>query len=292
MEINHSAAFRKFKKEIGQANHMLITIMVGLDGIVPYEVEPSEEFHTSWNPQSKKTSVDRSKKFVKKACLAWLVDCVDMYLRLINQSPSIIAQENVKRLLDERENSRSVYRRTKDICEYYQIQPVLWAMMDLLICWRNRVTHFQAENDISAANREALIRQRELIYGKHCGLDIAVTLQSFDNSGLPTFKEITSFVRASIQCVEELDQKLLADIDRVDFADRVIVHYMKNGNSNRIDNVFSKDQQTIEKTLRQILFQNGFAPGEANEVDQYCARMSALKYSEVKQRLENRTLIV
>lgn len=39
LEINHSIALKRFKAEIGQANHMLITIMVGLDGIIPYNVE-------------------------------------------------------------------------------------------------------------------------------------------------------------------------------------------------------------------------------------------------------------
>ena len=85
MDINRSIALKRFKNEIGQANHMLITIMVGLDGIVPYQVEAQEEFHTSWNPKSKEISVERSKVFVKKATMAWLVDCIDMYLRLINR---------------------------------------------------------------------------------------------------------------------------------------------------------------------------------------------------------------
>ena len=67
MEINHSYALKCFKKEIGQANQMLITIMVGLDGIVPYHVEASSEFHTSWNPKSKEISVERSKVFAKKS---------------------------------------------------------------------------------------------------------------------------------------------------------------------------------------------------------------------------------
>ncbi len=66
MKINHSIALKRFKAEIGQANHMLITIMVGLDGIIPYDVEAQNEFHTSWNPKSKKASVERSKLFAKK----------------------------------------------------------------------------------------------------------------------------------------------------------------------------------------------------------------------------------
>ena len=110
MKINHSIALKRFKAEIGQANHMLITIMVGLDGIIPYDVEAQNEFHTSWNPKSKKASVERSKLFAKKATMAWLVDCLDIYLRLINQSPSLISSEKLKQSLDSVDNSRSIYK--------------------------------------------------------------------------------------------------------------------------------------------------------------------------------------
>ena len=141
MDINRSAALKYFKTEIGQANHMLITIMVGLDGIIPYHVEAQEEFHTSWNPKSKKASVERSKVFAKKATMAWLVDCIDMYLRLINQSPILIGNKKLKQSIDSVDNSRSVYRRVNLICSHYNIQSIEYALMDLLICWRNRLTH-------------------------------------------------------------------------------------------------------------------------------------------------------
>ena len=124
LDINRSIALKRFKNEIGQANHMLITIMVGLDGIVPYQVEAQEEFHTSWNPKSKEISVERSKVFVKKATMAWLVDCIDMYLRLINQSPILIESKQLKQSIDSKDNSRSVYKRINIICSHYNIQTI------------------------------------------------------------------------------------------------------------------------------------------------------------------------
>lgn len=291
MDINRSAALKCFKTEIGQANHMLITIMVGLDGIIPYHVEAQEEFHTSWNPKSKKNSVERSKVFAKKATMAWLVDCIDMYLRLINQSPILIESKKLKQSIDSMDNSRSVYRRVNLICSHYSIQSIDYALVDLLICWRNRLTHFQAENEMLSQNKFALEREAENIKENYCGLHIDQTLKSFYDCGFPTFKEITSFVRASINLISEIDRCLLCNIDLVTYADRIIVKYLSDKKEYRLNNIFSKDSQTAEKSLRHILFQNGFISKDFNEVDEFCNTISYLSVQNAKKALEDGTFI-
>lgn len=291
MDINRSTALKCFKTEIGQANHMLITIMVGLDGIIPYHVEAQKEFHTSWNPKLKKASVERSKVFAKKATMAWLVDCIDMYLRLINQSPILIETKELKQSIDSMDNSRSVYRRVNIICSHYNIQSIEYALVDLLICWRNRLTHFQAENDIIIQNRLLLQSEAESIKKKHCGLCIDQTLKSFDGGEFPTFKEITSFVRASIRLMSEFDKYLLHDIDLVTYADRIIVKYLNDRKEHRLNNIFSKDSRTAEKSLRQILFQNGFTAQNPNGVDEFCKTISDLSVQNAKKALSSGTFI-
>ena len=289
LEIKHSNALRYFKNEIGQANHMLITIMVGLDGIVPYHIEASSEFHTAWNPKSKEYSVQRSKVYAKKASLAWLVDCLDMYLRLINQAPILICRDDLKYQIDSIENSRSVYRRMKLICSYYSIQSTNYALVDLLICWRNKLTHFQAENDILESSKDILLNNTSNILSNHCGLEIASTLKSFDQTEVPSFKEVASFVKATIDLVYEIDKSLIDDIDQVKYADSIIIKYLSN--KTRLNNIFSKDQQTAEKSIKQILFQNGFSANTANDVDLYCECTSKLSYKEAKCKLEAGTFI-
>lgn len=294
MEINHSIALKHFKKEIGQANHMLITIMVGLDGIVPYNIEAKDEFHTSWNPKSKKRSVDRSKVFAKKAALVWLVDCLDMYLHLINQSPILIDNENLKNDLDDDKNSRSVYRRVELMSTHYNIQSTDFALVDLLICWRNRLTHFRAENDITEQSKRILQNNSDEIMRTHCGLCIEQTLASFNKHNSPSFKEVTSFVRASINWVSEVDKKILHDIDWVSYSDRIIVTYLndvkncktekerKEKIARRLNNIFSKDAEYTEKSVRQILFQYGFTSEKPNDVDEFCKMISHLSFQNIK----------
>lgn len=268
---------------------MLITIMIGLDGIISCDVKASPEFHTSWNPKSINSSVQRSKVFAKKSSLAWLVDCLDAYLRLINQAPILISNEELKKQFDYPDNSRSIYRRVNLICDHYKIHSVDSALVDLLICWRNRLTHFQAENDILASNRAILLDNSEVIKSYHCGLDIEQTLKSFDRPDLLTFKEITSFIRASTNLVYEIDKHLIRDIKPKEYADRIVIHYINSDKSKRLNNIFSKDSATAERVIRQILRQNGFTlDNDENDedVDQYCKSISTLSYIDAKLKLQ------
>lgn len=291
MEINHSVALKRFKAEIGQANHMLITIMVGLDGVIQYNVEAQKEFHTSWNPKSKMDSVNRSKVFAKKASMAWLVDCLDIYLRLVNQFPSLISNKKLKQSFDSEDNSRSIYKRIDLICKHYNIQSIDYAMVDLLICWRNRLVHFQAENNISSNNRKILTLHSEEIKKKHCGLSIHETLESFDKSAVPTFKEVTSFVRASINLVSDLDKCLLRNINGVIYADRILSFYFNQDKNPRLNNIFSKDSKAIEKSIRQILIQNGFTTTSSNAIDKFCNDVAKMSFQEAKKALTSGTFI-
>ena len=87
MKINKSCALKKFKNEIGQANHFLITILIELNGVKSGKVVKNDEFDVALNPRDIIASANRSRIYTIKASLAWAVDCLDMYLRLCNRKP-------------------------------------------------------------------------------------------------------------------------------------------------------------------------------------------------------------
>ncbi len=64
MIIKQSHALKMFKKEVGQANHMLITIIVGLDGIITHNVEPITSLELLESSRQK-FIVQRSKLYAK-----------------------------------------------------------------------------------------------------------------------------------------------------------------------------------------------------------------------------------
>lgn len=245
-----------FKKEIGQANHFLITLLVGLDGIKDGKVELKTEFRTSWNPKDKKVSAQRSRNFAKKSTLAWIVDNIDMYLIKCNEQPKLIQDDLLIQKFDK--CGRSVYNKYKAICEYYNIDGIEKAFVDLIICWRNRLVHYKAENEIMDASRTVLIEKKEYINKNYSGLDTELMLFKFDTSKEPSFKEVASMIRASIAYICILDDILLEKLDGVKYADKVIYYYIKEDKIKRFNNIFSKDVQTKERTIRNILRNSGF----------------------------------
>ena len=304
MIVNHSYALKQVKKEIGQVNHYLITILVGLNGIIPHDLDAGSELHAVWNPKCKKASVDRSRLFAQKATLAFVVDCIDMYLRLINRSPLLISNESLKNELDKDDNSKSVYRRLNIICKHLNIDSLEFAMADLLICWRNRLVHFDADNDISSKNREIMLSHFSNMYCEKHHLDFREMLRSFDSKSIPKFKEITSLVNATINLLYQIDSSLINQIGFLNYADRIVVNYFRSDPVKRLNNVFSKEPGHAEKAIRQILLQYGFAVQEVvdhdtgkiiktitNEVDDYCATFAEMSYSHAKQYLKLGTFI-
>lgn len=58
-----------------------------------------------------------------------------------------------------------------------------------------------------------------------------------------------------------------------------------------MNNIFSKDSQTAEKSFRQILFQNGFISENPNDVDEFCKDISNLSVQNAKEALLNGTFL-
>lgn len=77
--IQKYGAFRKFKQEVGNNNHFLITALVGLNKINEDDVGTKEP--APWDPMDVKSSVLRSREFVIKAGLAWSITCLDVLLK-------------------------------------------------------------------------------------------------------------------------------------------------------------------------------------------------------------------
>ena len=291
MILKYSSALKKFKKEAGQANHFLITIMVGLDGIIDHNVDIKKEFHASWNPKNKIHSVERSKEFAKKSALAWMVDCLDMYLRLINKAPSLIIDTSLKNDIDSQENSRSVYKRINIISDFFEIQTINYAFVDLLICWRNRLMHYQAQNDLLKSSLCILDEYKDFINTAYCGLNVDTMIESFHKSEYPKFKEVAAWIRATINFVYEIDKKLIDNISLLNYADMILIEYFSQNEKIRLDKIFSKDQKRIEKSLRQVLLQNGFCDEGKNEIDEMCLALSKLTYGEAKLKYNGGTFI-
>lgn len=227
--LNVSKERKAFKKSLGQANHFLITALVGLDYIRNNNVKCPEDFSTSWNPKNKSFSVDRSRQYILNSSMAWAVDCLDAYFSMCNQNPKLI--EN-KMLLDKINGTRrSVNEKLMTFVEYLGIEieefGIYVSMAALAIQWRNNTMHFGAHNTIDVIYRDKLLNFEGRIKDLFCGLDIIKTLNSFEKGKDPTFKEVTSLIRGIHRLVEMVDLRLLSEIDINRYAHDIINHHFK-----------------------------------------------------------------
>lgn len=284
MKIARSYALKKFKKEIGQANHFLITILVGLDGVKSGNIEKNIEFDAAWNPKSVIASAERSRLYAIKSSLAWVVDCFDMYLRLCNRKPRLLSEELSNKFDGI---GHSIYGKYRLVSDAYALSESDKAVVDLLICWRNRMVHFDADNDISKESRnviESSLYEDELVIKTH--LDIGQMLYSFDKKESPKFKEITFMVRKTISFIECLDRLLLDKKDTLSILDDRLCDELKNNNQ-IFNGIFLTEGDKRKQKLIQFIKNCGFIDLDNNNEDEklFIENISAMSYREAKNKL-------
>ena len=243
----NSRVFREFKIGIGQANHFLITILIGLDAVED-GAEKRESFKTTWNPKNRINSVGRSKKYAIKSALAWTVDNLDMYLRLCNREPRLYQDEES---LEIAKTKHSVYNKFYCVIRNHpELAASKFAYVDLLICWRNNSIHFDAENKLmtESINYFRNIPGDDVVTNTY-HLDVNQMLERFNRGKCPTFKEAATLISMTIHFVEELDSILLCDIDQYRFLETSL---FKTLNSEKETNVFNFRNTTPEKRKKKL----------------------------------------
>ena len=263
----YSVAFRRFKSEIGQANHFLITIMVGLDAVEDGAVK-RDDFHATWNPKNTTASVRRSKQYALKSALAWTVDNLDMYLRLANRLPRLYSEKESQEIA---KTKHSVYQKFQCIIDNHpEIDACLLAYVDLLICWRNNTTHFDAENILLPVSQRYFSKLKENKATDHyCdtyNLNISAMIDRFSKGACPTFKEVATLINATIHFVEFLDNLLLQSIDQPQYLESQLMILLKRDPKNV--SIFSRHNTTVEsreKRIKQLLITAGLCEDFFND---------------------------
>ena len=259
----NSRAFRKFKTEMGQANHFLITIMIGLDAVED-GAEKRNSFTTTWNPKNKSASVVRSKQYAIKSALAWTVDNLDMYLRLCNREPRLYHEEESIEIV---KTKLSVYRKFECVIHNHSELTVnKFAYVDLLICWRNNSVHFDAENQLMSESIEYFknISEDDVVTNTY-HLDVVQMLDRFKRGDCPTFKEAATLISMTIHFVEELDSILLRDIEQYRFLETSLFKFLKSENTTSIFSFKNTTSEKRKKKLKQFFATVGISEDFYNE---------------------------
>lgn len=252
-----------FKRNAGQNNHFLITVLVGLDAVGEGEAKLNADFSTSWSPKDIPRSVMRSREYALVTSLAWITDLVDVYRKQIQAIPSVLSREASSRIgkIDGRANRLAELASILDLPKSDRnLRIVAFATK-----WRNTIVHSDAETRLGADLRSSLLSSAKSISLAHRGLDIERSISSFESGRAPTFKEVASFIAASQQLVETLDLAAIRKMDVDQYAESIVCeHFSAAFTSNR--QVFSQfwpgDSAKTHQRLTKLLAQRGFTQGE------------------------------
>lgn len=211
-EMRRTIARSVFKDLLGQANHFLITILVGLDAVKTGAAGLNEEFRTSWNPQSAARSAERSRLFALDLSLIRAVDALDTYFMTCNRKPFAIAAQQFTSRMDG--TGRSVARRLEVFLEFLPGLPDHEvALVELAIDWRNQRVHSLADESLGDDVYQRLLDSRQQLLDEHSGLSAEEIIANHRSAVSPTFKEAASIIRGVHRAVEHFDQLLLRQVD-------------------------------------------------------------------------------
>ncbi|PKP13535.1 MAG: hypothetical protein CVU08_04775 [Bacteroidetes bacterium HGW-Bacteroidetes-3] len=257
-----SPAKKEFKNRFGQANHFLITALVGIDGIQTGIItEKPESFNTSWNPRDTKRSADRTRVFILKSFLGWAVESLEMYLTELNRKPKLLESETFTSLFSKA--GQSVYKKTILIADEIKVDEILITLMEVLITWRNYTFHYDIDNEIRESSMQCLIDKSEEVKTRFSGLDIIQLKKTWENGGDFTFKETASLIKATQDFVSAIDSYVLSNLDYERFLIEITQKHFSESEMS-LKRYYSFDKEKKEKYLK-VLLQNIAGESELND---------------------------
>lgn len=235
---------------LGQANHFLITILVGLNGVRSASVEKDEEFSTSWNPQSALRSADRSRAFVLDLALVRAIDSLDTYMMLAARKPRIIGDDFAKKMDGTK---RSVKNRLEVFEEFLpNLSPWHKSALDVSIEWRNKRVHSLSNDRISSSTFNLLKSHANHLHQNYGGLSIDEFLSHFSTGSSPTFKEAAAVIRLTHEAVEHYDAALLTKADIDAYVKALLLNFItsEENTPNKVIRKTWDSEKKREKVLR------------------------------------------
>ena len=211
--LQTSIARRNFKKMLGNANHLIITAMIGLDAISKKIITSvPENFPVSWNPRDCSNSANRSRILILEMALVRAVDSLDTYLLRANRKPFLIQSTNFKSEMDGA--GRSVSKRLKVIEQHIPIgDQISSSLVATMIRWRNKAVHSEDKDELDNIHREILEKNANEISERFSGLNTNILIDGYSENRKPRLKEVASFISATHQYVQAVEANLLKHLD-------------------------------------------------------------------------------
>jgi hypothetical protein len=242
--LNVSPARRRFKHILGNANHLLITTLIGLDAVAREIItECPEDLHAAWNPINQQSSADRARIMLFELLLVRATDALDTYLSISRRRPSIIQDTHTQQEFDKA--GQSVMGKFKATRLNLRSDDVVNAIVEIMILWRNKGVHtLGSENDDT--NFEHIIKNnQDRIKNEFRGMDATRLVTDFRSGKAPTFKETASFINATHIFVQNSDEAFLSKLEPEQFIKELIWSKLSKEESGAKPEARSKSAQSI-----------------------------------------------
>jgi hypothetical protein len=288
MFLRRTSAYSELRERLGQANHLLITILIGIEGVRTGNAKKSDEFHATWNPKSIEESAQRSRRFARDAMLNHIVDSLGVYLSLLREPPFTAALPSLNST-----NDRSLKPRLDAFCSDLDLQNSLkLALVHLAIQWRNRRLHTGAINAIERKYFTVLRAAKDDICEQFCGLDLEDLFHRFDESESPRFKEVASLVKGTLDFAQMADGVLVQRLDPNDVACHVIASVLRDRvamNRRRAGQQWGNTPDDRRRRLKSILTTAGFSDKTVAKncpglPDAFINNLASLSFREVADK--------
>ncbi|MCI1411972.1 MAG: hypothetical protein LKG97_09725 [Acetobacter peroxydans] len=254
---------------------MIITALVGLDGIERGVIDDvPKDLRTVWSPKDAVSSAKRSRRLILDMALIRAIDAIDVYLREAVRKPALIQSTSFRRDLDSA--GLSIFKKMLAVeqhCPNLGRIPV--AIVFLMIAWRNRGAHTEADLDAPQIYLDILRDNAKELAQRFSGLDAEMLLGGYGAVRPVTFKEVASLINAAHQLVAELDTLLLTSLDMELFLKDVIWTSLSDSQkpNERIDqtrkrravSIWGKDPSDRGDAVLRLLGQQGFSKIRAKQ---------------------------
>ena len=250
--LRTSPARKKFKKNLGQANHLIITILVGLDAIERDVVrDVPKDLGAAWGPENRVDSARRSRRLVLDMALLRAVDALDVYIGSCSSKPYLIQHSTIREDIDEA--GHSVWSKFEALEDHLGAPDVVVsALVAMMINWRNRAAHSKAEDRMPDKYKEIIRQNLAKLEVSFRGLDGEMLLAGYDAERQPRLKEVTSFIHATHKYVSGMESMLFQELDSELFLKQLLSKNLRvREESNSAKATCQRPQTSLEECLGQ-----------------------------------------
>ena len=277
--LSVSKARNRFKRLLGHANHQIITALIGLHAIETGKVTAKpEEFDTVWAPHDPVASATRSRALILEMALVRCVDALDTYIRLSIRQPALV--QSTKLRTDIARCGYSVFGKFQKIEQFVACNDeLLSSLVTLIIAWRNRQVHTDADDEIGRDCRNIICGNVSEAKIRFRGLDANEMLDRYENNKSPRFKEVASFVKITQDYVNFVEEFLFSQLDEQKYLRELVWNGLseratvgknrQRGRKYYSEKVWGKSIASKRQAVERFLQRSGLSRTRPENVNRY-----------------------